>query len=93
MTKDCHFCDEEETILGIHRFNQVSVNLAEILEEESCGKKEKIRCNQISQNNTALSDIFKLGDGFSKDSFNSLALEKLRKQNDDDIELGKVNIL
>ena len=93
---DCDFCTIENSILGISNLERISVkNLREILKQESEGKRQKVGNNLKAQNDRILKHLFNLGEEFEKSNdrrftFNNLALDKLRKENDKTSNLGKI---
>ena len=92
---NCDCCTNDYSNLGVIKFNKISdKDLKEILKEESEGKKQKVGNNLKSQNDRLLRQVFSLGEGFEKSNdrrftFNNLALDKLRKENDKSSDLGK----
>ena len=92
---DCDCCTNNYSDLGVSKLDKISEkNLKEILKEESGGKRQKIGINLKAQNDRILRHLFTLGEGFEKGNdrrftFNNLALDKLRKENDSTSDLGK----
>ena len=93
--KDCDCCTDDYSDLGVSKLDKISdKDLKEILKEESGGKKQKVANNLKAQHDRLLRHVFSLGEGFEKSNdrrftFNNLALDKLRKENDKSSDLGK----
>ena len=93
--KDCDCCTDDYSDLGVSKLDKISdKDLKEILKEESGGKKQKVANNLKAQNDRLLRHVFSLGEGFEKSNdrrftFNNLALDKLRRENDKSSDLGK----
>ena len=96
VKNDCDFCTIESSNLGVSNLEKIGDKyLLEILEEESGGKRQKVGNNLKGQNDRILKHIFSLGEGFEKSNdrrftFNNLAMDKLRKDNDRTSDLGKI---
>ena len=94
IKKDCDCCTDDYSDLGVSKLDKISdKDLKEILKEESGGKKQKVGNNLKAQNDRILRHLFCLGEGFEKSNdrrftFNNLALDKLRKENDTSSDLG-----
>ena len=92
---DCDCCNDNYSDLGVSKLDKISdKDLKEILKEESGGKKQKVANNLKAQHDRLLRHVFSLGEGFEKSNdrrftFNNLALDKLRKENDKSSDLGK----
>ena len=95
--KDCDCCTDDYSDLGVSKLDKIGdKDLKEILKEweESGGKKQKVGNNLKAQNDRILKHLFSLGEGFEKSNdrrftFNNLALDKLRRENDTSSDLGK----
>ena len=88
----CSFCSVNGSFLGVHDFlknrDSDTKQLKDIL--ENVDKKTGLRV--MSQNDQILQDMFNLGDGSSKQSFNYLVKQKLaraRYSNEDCSDLSK----
>ena len=93
---NCACCSIEDCNLGVRKLLKISDKyLKDILLEESGGKKQKIGNKLKEQNDDILKHVFSLGDGFQSNNFkmktfNNLALDKLRKENDQTSNLGMI---
>ena len=93
---ECSFCSLKDCNLGPCKLHKISdEDLKEILKKASEGKKQKVGNNLKAQNDRILRHVFNLGHGFEKSNdrrftFNNLALDKLRKENDRTSNLGKI---
>ena len=96
IINDCDCCTIDNCNLGVSNLEKISEkNLKDILKEESGGKRQKVANNLKAQNERILKHIFNLGEGFEKSNdrrftFNNLAMDKLRKDNDRTSDLGKI---
>ena len=96
INNDCDCCTIESCNLGVSNLQKIcDKDLKEILKEESGGKRQKVGNNLKGQNDRILKHIFSLGEGFEKSNdrrftFNNLAMDKLRKDNDKTSDLGKI---
>ena len=96
INNDCDSCTIDNCNLGVSNLEKIcDKDLKEILEEESGGKRQKVGNNLKGQNDRILRHIFTLGEGFEKNNdrrftFNNLAMDKLRKDNDRTSNLGKI---
>ena len=89
MTQPCDFCSLPSSNLGLKCMRKISEkNLQDILEKESGGKQQKIGNKQKTHYDRYLRYIFNLGEGF--ENINYLALDKIRKNKDDDHGLSKL---
>ena len=92
---NCDCCTNDSSVLGFIKLDKISdKGLIEILKEESGGEKQTVGNNLKVQNDRILKHLFSLGEGFEKSkyrrfTFNNLALDRLRKENDSTSDLGK----
>ena len=97
INSDCDCCTIERCNLGVSNLEKIcDKDLKEILKEESGeGNRQKVANNLKLQNDRILRYAFSLGEGFEKSNdrrftFNNLAMDKLRKDNDRTSDLGKL---
>ena len=96
MMDNCSCCSVEDCNLGVRKLVKISdKHLKDILLEESGGRKQKIGNKLKEQNDDLLKHVFSLGAGFQSNNvkiktFNNLALDKLRKENDHTSDLGTI---
>ena len=94
---NCDFCSKVGCYLGVKNLCKATDQyLSDILKQENIGNAKKKKQQQkighklMSQNDKDLIKIFNLGEGFRKQKFNNLALDKLRTDKDNAEDLGTI---